>query len=273
MIETICRHCVFAEFNNPLTLTQTGCKLGRLKKFEEKKAYLSWHRDGDVESRKIDRFCNALRTPEWAKGITDQGRNLQEELYKEIALKINVIVPFSAKHTLEELITTVNSIEKQKHKVNCVYIINGVANISSSTIIDELKKLGESLNWNIYKDLYNESENTNIDIVVKQFKDNACEFYSIFYPGYEVPTTFTENLNKAINYNMDRFVFLEPSNGQGMTVSKKTHNFVGGNRPATHKMEDGTEVQCDSVESKIRMLAKDTNTSYMIKKALYYGIK
>lgn len=83
-IETICKDCVFSEYNGIL---QTGCTANRLETFKEE-SVIEAH-DGEKMFYVIKGICNSYRPPVWNSGVADIDK-MKDELRASFSIILDV---------------------------------------------------------------------------------------------------------------------------------------------------------------------------------------
>jgi len=220
------------------------------------------------------RVCMACRNKNTAWVDQYEPHQWEAQVREEIRIRMHAVVPVLKGSKLVDVIKTVDSLEKQKLPPRTVHVVLGSLEISRSELLKELKKLGPALVFKIVVLGYNLGPGSGvvsaeecIDEAVKLLKQEECNFYSVFYPGYVVPEDFVSSIDRAINEDLMQILMLEPTeSGQGAVFSQRTHLKVQGNMPAEHDPEDGSPiVQCNTLADKIRLMTKDQQ--HLIKKA------
>ena len=89
---------------------------------------------------------------------------------------------------------------------------------------------------------------------------------SVFTSDFIIPNRFVEEIDIALNDNMQRFLLLEPIDSQnnGLTFQSFIFNFLRGNEEAV--VDDDSEKPANTIVEKIKYIATTQNLTSMIKK-------
>lgn len=208
---------------------------------------------------------------------------LEQKLNKareEVKIRLQAIVVCGPDSIVEDILTTAKSLKNQNPPIHTNFVLTS-NKPKSATVISSLRKLfpqTSNLSWNV-KLLYERREGKPLekgeasDTVIRNINRKDCQFYVLIDPGATVWDTFSADIDNAVNDRLERFVYLHPvkeDNGKeiGPVIHTLTHITVGGNALAERDIEiDGKieTIQCNSVLSKIELLAKDQNLTYLIK--------
>jgi hypothetical protein len=110
--QTICKDCVFADFNQDDV--QTGCQFGRLPRFEKNGAVITQEEADFVTYFRVSRFCTAVRTQEWADRQSDQTpAGLRIAAYEEFKLRPLAVVYVDSSHSDEDVERSIASLASQ----------------------------------------------------------------------------------------------------------------------------------------------------------------
>lgn len=315
-INNSCRDCVFATYKDN---KQDGCRLGRIELFVRQGTCVeefydvdpAWDEEAVVADWKIScdkaiaaneevpanpippqdpsglrfyhlrgRICMANRHREspWTKQT--QPDQWASKVKEEMQLRLVVLVPISDNDTVDEIVATAESLERQNLPPRAIHFLLNTSKIKSSDLISKLRKLGPALVWNVRtivertKKGERVSTGRCIDVVVNPLKPHEANYYAVFYPGFKVPNTFISELNSALNERLERFIMLrlatpyiwEPA--QGLVVQTKAHQMVSGNREAEHDTEYGKTIKVTSVEEKLALMVVTDNCEYLIKEVV-----
>ena len=264
MIQTSCEKCVFAEFDDQ---AQIGCRLGRIQKFVKQGTAVRLVEEAERPYCVIDGLCMACRRSDgdWAAASTPD--NYADRVRSEMRLRLHVVVPVSEGDTIEDVVKTVDSLEKQTLPPRCVRIPVYGKHISPAALDSRFRDLGPSLVWKLHVLTEPATCNEAIDIALKPVDPRECLYYSVFKPGFMVPRTFVADLDHAINEDLTRFLVLTPNAaGQGLTVQLGLYRSIGGNSPAWRDIEGKKSIDATAVEDKIRLMCEEDGRLDMIKK-------
>lgn len=256
-IHTVCKDCVFADYKDG-TITQSGCKLGRIEKFGDKVVEAEDH---DKEFYIINgRVCNAFRhiTSSWAGTHKDDAA---QQVKKELELKLTMLV-----HIDDGLIETLTSIKNQTLKPHLVVFINNQDKISRADLNATLwDNLGNIVTWRIFRPInsretsYSKDEVT--DLAVGNVKTNL---YTLVQSGQVLPETFVSDIDKAINEDLMQFLVLKPNkDGIGLTI----HNAAQAQHCGVFivKHEDGKVEQFTDMADKIGVICRTEGCEHLVK--------
>lgn len=231
-IATACKDCVFATY---IGKTQTGCALGRLDKYRAAGTQVDECYDEDKEFFVIrGRICAACRNQnnKWCK--KHKPEDYANAVRKDISLRMLVIVPvLDNKHTIEDIMTTVKSIDAQKLPATEVIVaLND--DLKAAPVLQAMKEA--KCNWTVKRVVEKDKDGNRlalgcvVDMCVEFSKEST--YYSVFSPGAVIHDNFISSLDEALNDRLERFVMLTPQSGySGLVVQKGIHDSVGGNRP------------------------------------------
>lgn len=273
-IHTSCKDCVFATYDED---TQTGCRAGRLDKYRQNGSDIIEAFDNEKEFFVINKkLCNLNRdrNSEWAQKHV--GREL-DQARSEVCLKVIIIVMLDAGLILDELEKTAASLVHQTVPPFSVIFFNHQKAVSVAKIHDVLwKTVGNKITWRMAQNKTKKADGTfpNIKEAVGLYLDNlpnpavsttpCASYYSIFKAGFAVPPTFIEDLDAAMNDDMQMFRVLRPVDDiNGLTCQVFTHQTpqVGGWDKWI--FDDGTVV--DNIVDKLHEISLETNNPALVK--------
>ena len=269
-IHTPCKTCIFAKYNGD---TQTGCGLGRIQPFREQGSVL----EAEDEEKKFyiinGRLCNGFNEPggEFAKTFAQE--DWVETAKKLLKLRLAIIVVIEEGHDLQMLTPTIESIMGQSLKPKQVIFVNNQKTIRAPEIQTKLWKIiGNSLTWRINAIVERGAGDSFVSVpraIDHTINSVQSAYYSVFKPGFYIPTSFVEDLNVALNEKMERFSLLLPQpDGNGLTVQTEMHknSQINGNMPMVYETPDGEKL-LTTVEEKICNYATLQEKLYLVKKA------
>lgn len=262
-VTTSCRDCIFAEFKEqtefPLAFTvlnQEGCKLGRLEKFENKTIkYIVEEYDLHKNYYEINgRICNAARDQKWKdqfkSDVLSDSVYIKEALY-EVRIDYDLVI---------NIPDFASNIEYLRH---CVEFSANLEIPPKSILLihHENSKLN---NIDIFKATRKAAHNDKISVETI-YDDNTrenkmnkaasrCKSTYFVWAENFVPILTNRQINRIndfLNVDLERFVLVTDDN----FVFWHTDAFkrVGGNGKLT-------------ASDKIRQLAKEQNSEYLVKK-------
>lgn len=232
-IHTACKECVFNEsvFINERR-TQVGCKVGQLDFYREKGIQVVEAEDVKEDFYVINgRICSKRRVGKWKYSKEPLAKQI-EEINKEIIPGFDIVVYIDNTKTIDDLTTTLNSINELNYptglnKLNVV-IVNNFSGIKTSEIISLLNGLME-VSWVVEEITEKNSDIYRcIDISYKKYKK---QFYSVFLAGYKIYPDFFHNIDRAINEELIQCCVVRPDEEiNGLTVLNNLHSMLVGNR-------------------------------------------
>lgn len=253
-IHTPCRNCVFAQYDG---ITQTGCKLGRIKKFNEV-AEVVEATDNEKDFYIINgRKCNAFRDSlsKWA--VVNKGREL-EQIGTELRIKAAILVKVGP-----DIEKTIDSLINQQLQPVLVVFINNQHSLTPAQLNAKLWNLIENkLTWRIFKPTSIVSDDYAIDLVVAGIKS---DYTTVLESGQELPFNFIANLDKIVNEDLNRPCMIRPNkNGIGYTFRTGISHMYGGNAEMASCLDECNTISLKSLADKIEFIAKEQNQESMI---------
>ncbi len=227
---TSCKECGFAIWED---ITQTGCRLDMIEKYEGNKVKVDECFDEEKEFYVIrNRKCMYYRDDMWKwKDLPfDKQKELME---KEIQLRFQAIVIAGVESDdTTGLFATIDSLCAQELKpVHIAVVRPPLCKIKPSVVVDYLQETG--LRWKLENVLDVEhNEEKYEDLVVDFIKDT--HMYSRFNAGTIVPPDFFSTLNHKVHNDMFNFSALTPnSEGSGWTIPRSIYVYFMGNKQLT----------------------------------------
>ena len=257
-VVTSCAACCFADYEDK---TQVGCELGRIEKFQEKGTKVIEAEDGEKEFYVVHRLCTSYREEDWAEYWKDKEKRVK----KEIAVRVNFIVPINEDDTLEGLQKTLLSIATQE-EFEAVKVIT--MNNSNKDNFDIVHKLNEVFGSYAEQTSYLNKSEEGTTFVGGSMVEKSSDFwtlleasfafvvngyYAVFNCGTEVPPDFLKTINHAINENLEQVLMIEPfdeGSYDGLTISCALHKYLSGSKDTTN-----FEIS-QPIDEKVRKVAK-----------------
>ena len=235
--DTICRDCVFADiyattgsFGNDKM--QKGCKLGFLKKYQEKTEITE-----ELETIKEDifetkftyyriknRLCIGCRNKDWESKLTIPK---EKQIEKELEVPVTYIIYLDDNHTLEDLDLTIRSINSlNKMPDLCIFIDNSKEHhIKLSVFNNTLKNLKTKWKVSINTQPLQSIEQC-IDAVANNITGIYFSVYSLGSPVYD-----TVELYYLLRVKLEQIVMFEPDElNEGLTVLTAAYFAYGQNK-------------------------------------------
>lgn len=250
---TSCIDCIFAEWAGS---AQVGCKIGRLKKFEDA-GNVTMENLGEKVCANINRFCMTYRPQQWAD--KQKQSDLRKAVMEEIAVKVDFIIPLRAGDCLDKLCTTLDSLNRQTVLPKTVMVVNLQKSIKPFSIV-KLLNSDYSLSYRVH-DIQHKDETLSdekISDAVFEFLDAA--YYSLLPCGFILPDNFLANLDYAMNEQLRRFSVLLSDAYPISVVSRvfHQHSLVQGNTPQRMVHQDtGETIELPNLIAKAKWLAED----------------
>ncbi len=234
-VHTSCKNCVFSVYKNK---TQSGCKLNKIDDYKNAEIPVIEVQDGEKDFYVIDgRFCMFYRNE-------DVMQKYSQDSWEKI-VKLQTKVPYHAlifigeDSTFKEVKSACNRRKKQEVKPNMVTFINKQypkytqepeKYLKPSVLLGLLSDSGFH-KYNL-KNVYNGEmdDRSLVDLVFDSSKDAPYPFYVVFESSFEIPDSFSKDLNDAILIKMMQIGFAKPVDEiNGMIVNRVAHKKHAGN--------------------------------------------
>lgn len=250
-LRTICRDCVFAEFNAELT-EQTGCYFNRLEKFKERNLIENKvDEETNLKYFEIQTFCNACRNSAWASKYED----LVEKVKKETQIQVDfILAPDTSK--LEWKDEVINKTTEYVNQVIRPKKIVIVLHKYTKTVLDltlELNKIVKDtkITFEIVNVIAEINENTKqlIDYAVDK---SYSQYVTLLDCDKSIENNFIEKLNDLMNVKLRPFSLIEPTEGKhGTVIQTHLYKLIGGSLNL-------------NIVDKIKEIAKNQKVPHMI---------
>ena len=249
-VETLCRHCVFCEYENN---TQIGCDIHVLERYRANGAQINTVTDveGCTYFTLPGRSCIYYRPKSWA--TKKQLLTLVDcatEVRQEVTLQCDAIVIITHDKGLDDALKTTIALQTAKLPPSrIIYMVS--PHIRASQFFHWVRAncklpwqfeiiVEKNVNWLRY-----------IDIAIKK---SQTIYSALFYAGFEPPHTFLYNLDNYLNEQLQRFLILKgDKNGNGYVVQRNIAKLVGGSIDNTNMFD------------KVTKLAEEQECQYLIK--------
>ena len=233
---TICRNCIFAEYNNDIDHNrQIGCKANRLEKFKKAKISIIEMTYDDTTSYVVEgKTCVYYRNKEWAEShygdITSDV--MISTIQKELHIPYHIIVFFRANDTIDMLKTRLSELSMQKLKPKMVTVIDRSHHVENQGL--ELMQACQEHNFKYWRVQTIQAIDTIdpdvLDLVYDNTKSLPYMFYMFFECKYEIPIKISEEIHQALHDDMKSFTVLLPNaQGIGGGALKIAHKKHAGN--------------------------------------------
>lgn len=257
-IVTLCESCVF---NNRYGEKQIGCKLGKLERFLERGE--ASFVDG-TNSYVIDRMCMFCRDNNWLK--SNNWSEAMNRINKETEIRHSYVVLYNKEDSFDSLKETLLSIKKQDKQFQ-ILVINNKDNGESQQVFNFLKEEFRHFQHYSVETImpgFDHDDNSLMKTYISKIKGS---WFTIVKAGFIVPPTFTHELQKALNDNLEKFVcaWKSPDDINLQTYMYYVAKGWGGNNPMAADLEDEEAPILYSLVEKIQYFAAKEGHEFMIK--------
>lgn len=234
-VHTACKNCVFAVYEGS---TQTNCKLDKIDDYKDAGISVIDVQDGDKEFCVIDgRFCMFYRNEEVMQKYPQDSWEAMVNLQTKVPY--HAIIFIGEDSTFKEVKAACNKLKRQDIKPNMVTFVNkqypkytkDPENSLKPSVLLQLLSDSGFHKYNL-KNVYNDDmdDRSLIDLVFDSSKDEPYPFYTVFESSFNIPKSFSKDLNDAILIKMMQIGFAKPVDGiNGMIVNRVAHKKHAGN--------------------------------------------
>lgn len=237
-VHTSCKGCIFAVCNGK---TQTGCAMERIDKYRKQGSVIEAFDEEEEFFVVNGTRCHAYRPKTW---IGERGPSyLRSDVRKELTVKVDLIIHLGPEHAHPFDTTTINrtikDIKAQTTPFHQVIFVNNGA-FESGDLIAYLREWAQGIDWKMMHMFGEKPHENSHGFIVDHAQNNVKGgFYAVFNWGDRIPSSFVSDIDRAINDDLQRFVYLYPTTeGNGEVVQTRFHKHVGGNA-LTQTMKDG----------------------------------
>lgn len=240
-INTSCKDCIFAQYQQFVTLKQTGCLLDRIEKYKNDGTIVVTENEySELEDsyhitrtyfRILGRVCMFCRQPQWAD---DKPTHKLVELVREEA-SIQCHVMILATEDEDNLFDTIERVRTQTLKPKAITIILPNS-ISTSFLRERLVGLlnhqdNRYIKWKIQNIQESLSEEEMFTMVVDIERNH--QYHMWLHAGIKLPNNILEQLNTEILDNLKQIWYIEGNeDGDGTFVPGSICKYFG----AHHKL-------------------------------------
>lgn len=237
-VHTACKNCIFALYDGD---TQVDCHAGRLEKYIARGVEIVEVYDDDKEFFVVnDRYCLYYRNRDWLSE-TDINADLELKVREEIQISYHAILIYHENDDLTALHESLQSILSQAIQPKVITILNRnldkVANGQIIFLFDHMLnqvptwKVRGAINLDLGDDAY-------VDIAFDGTKNIPYNFYIVSSAGYVWEKDFINNLDMAINDDLQTFHMIKQDAFK--IVPKQVHAIHGGNsfKPLEDKLDE-----------------------------------
>lgn len=259
-VHTPCVDCVFCK--NEIQdgkKAQTGCKLNKLKQYENAGVDIETCYDENENEFKVinGRFCMFYRNKELMKQYPPD--SWEEIVAAQTKVPYQLMIFIEPEMTMRQVKNSINSIKAQKSQPSIVTFVNYSYNNYANDMDNpqrikpaELLELLQASEFHLFslKNMYEDTPDyrTAIDFVMDSTNKYPYPFYACFQAGFDIPKSFSEDLNNAVFIKMLQIGFAKPIDEiNGMIVNKTAHKKHGGNSFLIN-LEDKLEKYEDNFE-------------------------
>jgi hypothetical protein len=250
-VHTSCKNCIWANYEGN---TQIDCGLGRIKKY---KNVIECY-DEEKEFFVINKaYCLFYRNKDTVD-VSDL-EDLYKHIRKQAEIQYQLIIILEDKQDIYGTFCSIESAIKQDVKPKILTVVNRSKKAGvGKELADYLRKYDKVFNiWKV-QNLVNTSLTREdcVDIVLDGTMYKTFSLYVVINSGFELPDTFSEELDSAINDEILTFAMLLPDeNGNGMVVPKMVHKIYNGNSHGIYLETKIREFLCNS-EAQIIPISK-----------------
>ena len=245
-IETVCRDCIFATWND--NKEQTGCRFDKIRKYKQWGVEVKPEVEGDRTFYAINALCTTSRSVTWNKYNKDAPIDILQALArKEVQLPVDCIVMCEDDEDIKKLERTVKCALNQTMPFKRIFV--GVpTETPSEYIIFCIEKIGTQCEWEVVQ-INNSALEEDKPLYFAQIDQVVIKsqsvYYAIFEAGGTIDPRFVEAIDNAINDRLHRFLAIRPLNEplHGLVVQGNVSNLMGnfGYLGVLQKLEERLE--------------------------------
>lgn len=251
-VETICRDCVFAVWDDGV---QTDCEFNRLRKFADEGVVITKESDEFLSYFRIHRYCTAVHNQDWADAQEDQTpAGLRIAAYEEFKFKPLAVIYASPDDSDEDVERSIASLLVQDppiaHLTLCFYEEYDRA----SRFAMKFAMNPPSYSWDVIQgaspsdeQLATYGDDPYLRLVDEAVLKNTCLHYTAGRAGFEWPENLFDRFDTAKNSDMKEIVgiFPAPECDSGFISLVVFHKLAGENRvkPIYEKFVEAIEEQ------------------------------
>lgn len=249
-VETICRDCVFATWEDN---TQIDCEFNRLRKFADAGAVITTESHELLNYYRIHRYCNAVHNQDWADHQEDQSpAGLRIAAYEEFKFKPLAVIYASPESTDEDVERSIASLLAQDppvaHLTLCFYQQYDRAARHAMKFALNPPPFG----WDVIQGESPSDEVANsygddpyLRLVDEAVLKTKCLHYTAGRAGFEWPENIFDHFDSAKNADMEQIIgiFPAPNTDCGFISLVVFHKLAGENRtkPLYEKFVEAVE--------------------------------
>lgn len=211
-IQTICRVCEFAEFEQG---KQTGCQQRRLEKFSDKELV----EENGLTFYRINRYCNLCRCGEEYRGRA-------AEIRAEETIKVDLIIVAGKDNYEYDIVETLTSALAASVKPASVNVLC----LSSINInYDDLFKNLKARTGEVVLRVVRQIQEVPINLLNHVVRNINGPYYCVFNAGFHVPPDFLLKFDQIVNDECEQVALIEGDDfGNGDIVNLRLHKQFSG---------------------------------------------
>ena len=256
MISTSCRGCRFAV--KDMGGDQTGCQADMLKRFQEQGKVELESVEGVESYKTIDCFCPMFRPTDWMNELGHE--QAITEARRERTLAVAAIVSCE-KGELSDVARTAEILEQQTLKpTEVVFVITPRSVVKPKDVLSTLRDLEPSYQYSLR--FVVDSSYTETDAIQEGVGSNMKSvFILLAEAGQPLENHYLADLDYLVNDQNQRVVLIDFGKIHGMLIQTMAFYMVGGFHEVVWQE---TEEKIANVAEKLKRIAKDQNSQYLI---------
>jgi len=246
-----CGGCIFTEMNKKGT--QTGCSLSRAESLGIESIENGYYT--------LSRFCTTYRPADWLESLNlEESLDIKKTVLKEIEPRVGFFLYFE--ESLEDLQNILADIKNQEIPARYIVVMNEKVEYNEA-IQDMLASnfIFEQTEYHIVQ-LLQKPEN-KIKTIDESFKHAKNGSVYCCHISERINNRLMQNINKRINLDLKKLVFVEPydDNYNGLIFQTSLFKFLNGNSVKVFK---DTTVDNRSFVDKVKHAAKNSSEETFI---------
>lgn len=202
--DTVCKDCCFATWDD---ITQTGCQHLILNKYKKLGVNVLDCYDEDREFNVIkDRICPFKRSQQWLKRCQDTSSNIHDILKFESRLQFHIVIFVDINHTLNDILTTLHSLENQKLTPVYVSIIREFNNPIHPLEITKLLQ-GSIFPWRMQNPVEPMTKYHALHIAIRSMN---LPYFVTLNAGSIIESDFLQIINDFVILELRQFAIILP---------------------------------------------------------------
>lgn len=246
-VSTVCRDCVFAEYNGDVA-TDRGCILDRIEKFEERGAVIEGWDDGQKKFLKVvGRVCpfNHREDSPILAGLPPSEWPAKAREFA--ALKAFYVIYAGKDADVEGVVASIGSATPQIPSPSTIIVVLDECEVPVGKLAASLSKTGFSFEIVVMEDWTSDEEKAAyqgnrfsraIDAAVAKIKEKRG-YYTVIEAGKRWPPDFAKLLDEAQNDEMHSIIGVVDDTFFAAYIAVHHHPLVIGNQgvPITEKFD------------------------------------